>query len=478
MTQKSNRSLGHSLSRRQLLRVMGASAAGLAVAACAPGAAPAPVTQPGTPAVPAAPATVADDVTVRFWNVWGAAREDLMNQIAEGFEAETEGITIQNLVQPFENRAENLFASIASSEPPEVLMATRAELLQFAGEGLIAPIDEYIQSYNVDLNRFYTSEIDNMQWEGQYYSMPMPTGGGVTSLMLVNLDMLEAAGREPVIPRTWQELEDLAREFTVIDSRGLVQVGANVTGTTLGGFVASFFGWLYCNNGQIYSDDMRSPAFNSPEGVETLEWIVNFTNEINGGIQNVIDFFAGPGEATAAQPWYNDTQLINFPNVSIFFHMETYRPDMQWDMGLRPYNGNNPQAESKGLSGEEFAWSYVIPAAVPAERREAAFQWIKKITYDMDGGCWFMQEQLRPSPIIECNEDPIYYDANPHWDKVMQSLESDVSVDILPVHTRVRDAVAQGVQSALFGDATPEEALEQAATQAQAIIDEYWSTVE
>jgi multiple sugar transport system substrate-binding protein len=460
-----------SLSRREVLRMMGMSAAGVAMAACAPIAAPAPAA-PGVDA----PAVAPQEVTVRFWNVWGAAREELMNQIAARFEEENPGITVQNLVQPFENRAENLFASIASSNPPDVLMATRAELLQFVSDGLIIPVDEYIESEGVDLNAFYPAEVGNMSWDGSYYSLPMPTGGGITGLQLVNLDMLEAAGVDPIIPETWQELEDLAREFTISDSRGLVQVGATVTGTTLPGFVASFFAWLYCNNGQIYSDDLRSTAFDSPEGVETLAWMVNFTNEINGGIQNVIDFFAGPGEATAAQPWYNDTQLINFPNVSIFFHMETYRPDMQWDMGLRPYNGANPLAISQGLSGEEFAWSYIIPRAVPAERREAAFKWIKKITYDMDGGCWFMQEQLRPSPIRACNEDPLYYDANPHWDKVLRSLESDVSVNILPVHTRVRDAVAQGVQSAMFGDATPEDALAQAATQAQAIIDEYWST--
>ncbi|MBX2997099.1 MAG: extracellular solute-binding protein [Caldilineaceae bacterium] len=460
-----------SLSRRDLLRMMGMSAAGMAMAACAPIVAPAP----GAPAVDA-PAAAPQEVTVRFWNVWGAAREELMNQIAARFEEEHPGITVENLVQPFENRAENLFASIASSNPPEVLMATRAELLQFANEGLIVPITEYIERDGLDLSAFYDAEIGNMMSGGEYYSLPMPTGGGVTGLQLVNLDMFEAAGMEPVIPETWQQLEDVAREFTILDSRGLVQVGATVTGTTLGGFVGSFFAWLYCNNGQIYSDDLRSTAFDSAEGVETLEWMVNFTNEINGGIQNVIDFFAGPGEATAAQPWYNDTQLINFPNVSIFFHMQTYRPDMGWDMGLRPYNGNNPQAVSQGLSGEEFAWSYVIPQAVPVERREAAFQWIKKIAYDMDGGCWFMQEQLRPSPIRACNEDPLYYNENPHWDKVLRSLESDVSVNILPVHTRVRDAVAQGVQSAMFGDASPVDALAQAATQAQAIIDEYWST--
>lgn len=455
------------LSRRQMLRLIGLSAAGATIAACAPGAPPAAA--PSGAAEPAAPVAAATEV--RFWNVWGAAREELMNQIAERFEEQNSGITVQNLVQPFENRAENLFAAVASSNPPEVLMATRAELLQFADEGLIVPITPYVDSLGLDLGRFYEGEIGNFYWKGELYSMPMPTGGGITGMMLANLDMFKAAGREPVLPATWQELEDAARDFTEVDSRGILKIGANV-GTDVGSFLA----WLYCNNGQIYSDDLRAPAFNSPEGIETLEWMVNFTNEINGGVQNVTDFFAGPGEATEAQPWYNDAQLFNFPNVSIFFHMQTYKPDMQWDVALRPYNGNNPEAKSQGLSGEAFAWGYVIPSSVPEEKREAAFKWVQKITYDMDGGCWFMQEQGRPSPIRECNEDQAYYDANPKWDKVLETLAIDVSVDVLPVHVRIRDIVNQGVQAAMFGDADPDVALNTAADQAQAVIDEYWST--
>lgn len=459
------------MTRREVLRLMGMSAAGTALAACVP-------TAPGGGAAPASSGAAAGEVaaettTIRFWNVWGAAREELINQIAANFEGEYPGVDIENLVQPFENRAENLFAAIASSQPPEVLMASRAEILQMADEGLILPITSYVESAGIDLSAFYDSEIGNFNYKGELYSMPMPTGGGITSLMLVNTDMFAAAGQDVVIPTTWQELEDVAREFTVLDDRGIVTIGANV-GTNVG----SFFAWLYCNNGQIYSDDLRSVAFNSEQGIETLNWMVNFTNEINGGVQNVIDFFAGPGEATEAQPWYNDSQLINFPNVSIFFHIQTYRPDMGWDVGLRPYNANNAEARSQGLSGEEFAWGYVVPKAVPAEKQEAAFNWVKKITYDMDGACWFMQQQGRPSPIKACNEDQVYYDANPKWDKVLETLESDVSVNILPVHVRIRDIVDQGVQAAMFGDKSAEQSLADAAEQAQAVVDEYWSEQE
>ena len=181
--------------------------------------------------------------------------------------------------------------------------------------------------------------------------------------------------------------------------------------------------------------------------------MVNFTNDINGGIQNVTDFFAGPGEATEAQPWYNDAQLINFPNVSIFFHMQTYKPDMAWDMGLRPYNDANAAAKSQGLSGEQFAWGYVVPKAVTGATQDAAFKWLQEITYEPDSAGWFVQQQGRPSPIKAVNEDQTFYDVNPHWDKVLLSLASDVSVAILPVHARVSDIATQGVQAAMFGDA-------------------------
>lgn len=448
------------LSRRAMLQLLGATAVTGALAACAP---------VGAPAGPAG-APAAETVNVRFWNVWGAAREELMNQIIERFEEQNPGITVTNLVQPFEGRAENLFAALNSGDPPEVLMATRAELLKFADDGMILPITSFVESAGLDLDVFYPSEIGNFYWNEELYSMPMPTGGGITSLQLVNNDIFAEEGKEPSLPATWQELEEVAQEFTILDERGIVRIGAS-PGTTVG----SFFAWLYCNNGAIYSDDLRGMAFDSEEGVATLDWMVNFTNEINGGVQNVIDFFAGPGEATEAQPWYNMAQLINFPNVSIFFHMQTFAPDMQWDMSVRPYNGANAAAESRGLSGEEFAWGYVMAHSVPESKREAAFQWIKKITYDEDGGGWFMLQQGRPSPIRQVNEDPSFYEVNPHWDKVLQSLESDVSVPITPEHTRIRDVVDQAVQAALFGDQSPAEALANAATQAQTILDEYYA---
>ncbi len=389
-------------------------------------------------------AATGETVTVRFWNHW-LARAELIDQIIADFEQDFPNIDVENLGQPWDRREENMFAALASNDPPEVVMATRAELLKLANDGLIVPITDMVEEQGLDLEKFYPAEINNFYWEGELYSMPMPTGGGITGMILINKDMFEAAGLEPVPPQTWQELWDVGKALTVVDDKGIVQIGANV-GTS----ATSFFGWLYTNNGQIYSDDLRSVAFNSPEGVETLQWMVDYTNEINGGVQDVLDFYVTGQEANEAQPWYNDIEAMQFPNVSIFFHMQTFKPELQWDLGHRPYNANNPDAKSQGISGEEFAWGYVIPSGVPEEKREAAFEWIKKITYEEDAAGWFMIQQSRPSPIrAETKTRSITRRILPGTKCLPRWVTMCLSH--LPEHVRVRDIVNQAVEAAMFG---------------------------
>ncbi len=423
-------------------------------------------------------ADAGEDVTVHFWNHWLAAREELINQMIADFEAANPGITVVNQGQPWERRQENMFTALASNDPPEVIMATRSEILKLADDGLIVPITGIVDDLGLDLDIFYPGEINNMYWEDELYSMPMPTGGGVTGILLINSDMFEAAGLEPVPPMTWAEMEEAATALTVLDDRGILELGVNVIGEGSDANAGAFFAWLYTNNGKIYSDDLTTVEFNSPEGVETLQWMVDFTNEINGGVENVYDFFITGQEANESQPWYNDTQAMSTPNVSIFFHMNTFKPELQYEVGLRPYNADNPDAQSQGISGEAFGWGYVIPSGVPEEKREAAVKWIQKITYEEDGAGWFMMEQGRPSPIRAVNQNEMYYEVNPSWDVVLESLERDVSVPLFPDHVRVRDMVNQAVEAALFGEMTPEEALNDAAEQAQVLLDEYWSSSE
>jgi ABC-type glycerol-3-phosphate transport system substrate-binding protein len=97
------------------------------------------------------PQPVTETVTVEWMNWWGDQREALMDTCIERFEEEFPHIHVENQVQPWDNREQRAATAIASGTPPGLLMITRAEAQKFAVEGLIVPIDDYIQIHGQDL---------------------------------------------------------------------------------------------------------------------------------------------------------------------------------------------------------------------------------------------------------------------------------------------------------------------------------------
>lgn len=435
---------------------------------------PAPVATPTPMTAPVSkPLSQRRKVTLEFWNWWGVQRKPLMDEILAQFSQTYPWITVNNVVQPWDRRAEKVLTALASGNPPQVIMATREEIVRFAAEGLIIPITKYVKSRNLNVNEmFYQSEIESMWWKGELYSTPMPTAGGETGLMFIHKPLLQQAGLDPAKPpKTWQELEQAARTTTKRSpAKGIEVMGADV-GTNGTAFIA----WLYTNNGAFLSDDLRKITFHSEEGVQTLEWMLKFTNEINGGVENVNDFWqAATGEA-GQFPFYQNRLAFWFTNVSAFFHIKNFAPNLQWGLTLRPYNGANPKAGSHGVAALAFGWGYVIPKGLDSDTEEAAYLLVEWITTTEQGACRFMFEQMRPSPLKKCNENPKYKEINPYWDVVKESLARDIPVKITPVQSQLYQALNQQVQEAFFRRKTAKEALAQAAEQAQRVLDEWWS---
>ncbi len=289
--------------------------------------------------------------------------------------------------------------------------------------------------------------------------------------------MLAEAGLDPETPvTTWQELTEASRAITQKDDIGVTVMGAN-----LGSGPVGFGQWLYTNGGKFVSDDAHTIQFHDDAGVQTLEWMVNFTNEINGGIDNNNEFLAGTSDTSADHPYYTDKLGFLFTGVWQFGHLQATDPDMwadtsTWGVGQMPYNGNNPAASHAGVAGLSGSWGYVIPASTPQDQADAAYQYLEFFGTHEAGGCLFLFNQGRPSPVAQCNQNAAYYDSNPYWDVVLKSLASDVSVAVTPVQTRINDVVSNVVEEAYFGVESPADALAKGAEESQRILDEFWAS--
>lgn len=410
-------------------------------------------------------------ITINFWNWWDVGRQPLMDSIIAAFQEEFPNITVNNVPQTWDRRDEVVTTALAGGEPPEIIMASRQEIVRFADNGAITPINSYVEAQGIDLAAYYESEIASMWWEDQLYALPMPTAGGETGLYFYNTRLMEEAGLDPESPpQTWDELDAAAGALTVLSSDGAIdQLGINLSISHL-----AFLSQLYTNNGALYSDDLKTATFNSAQGIETLQWMVDFVNRHIGGQQNFLDWEAtiNAGE----DPFHQERLAMQFQNVSQFFHIKNNVPDLPYGVHFRPYNSNNPEAKSQGVAAMSFGWGYIIPSGLDPAVEEAAFNFVKRITYDDSGACTFMVEQERPSPLIACNERPEFSENNPHWDKVQQVLESDISVGIVPVQAEILATLADYVELVGFEEFSAEDGLNTAAEEAQGILDDYWSS--
>jgi multiple sugar transport system substrate-binding protein len=409
-------------------------------------------------------------VTVRFWNWWDVGRQPLMDAIIADFQKEFPNIKVENVPQAWDRRDEVVVTALSGGEPPEVLMASRQEIVRFADSGAIIPIDSYVEANGIDPNAYYESEISSMWWKDQLYALPMPTAGGETGIYFYNTALFEQAGLDPAKPpTTWAELDEACGKLTKLTDGAIEQMGVNLSVAHM-----PFLAQLYTNNGALYSDDLKTVTFNSAQGIETLQWLYDFVGKHYGGQQAVLDWEAAIQQGE--DRFHQQRLAIQFQNVSQFFHIKDKAPDVKYDVAFRPYNDANPDAKSQGVSALTFGWGYVIPVGLDKAVEEAAFTFIKRITWDEAGACEFMLAQERPSPLIACNENPEYAELNPHWDKVQQMLETDVSVGIVPVQAEIFQILADYVELVAFDEMSAEEGLNTAAEEAQAVLDEYWSS--
>ncbi|MEZ4560448.1 MAG: ABC transporter substrate-binding protein [Caldilineaceae bacterium] len=434
-------------------------------------AAPAPVSAPAAEPGTAETASTApgdkEPVTLVFWHHWGGNRVPLMEEQIRRFEEKYPWITVEMTLQPWENRLQKILTSVAAGEPPDVTMLGRQDLPAFVEQGALMPIDDLMSAAGITADMFYEAEINGAIYNGQTYLLPLPTGGGI-SILWYNKDMFAEVGLDPESPpQTWAELEEAAKALTIMENGELQRVGIN---PRLNGLHAgiSFLGWLHNNGGQWISDDMRTITWNSPEGLEALQWVVDFTNNINGGVEEVDAFYSQTGEWENG-PFYTGYEAMQTNNAELFKILE-FAPDMDFDIAPIPYGPQGDPAKRGFVYG---GWGYVIPEGV--EHVEEAWLLLEFLTADMDGGCWFLQEQQRPSPWIECNEQPESSADNPYWDGFLEVLGTDQVIPVSPVQPAIEEIVIQMQEEALFGVQTPEEALAWGAAEAQAVLDEFWA---
>ncbi len=398
--------------------------------------------------------------SLQLWTIWGGTRVPLMDEQSRRFTERNPGVTVEHVVLNGNERLDKILTAMAGGSPPDVPMIGRQEipLLVEKVAGLV-PIDAYMTRDRVSKSLFYEAEIGMCAYNGKTWALPMPTAGTYGNVYY-NRDWLTQQGLDPdkSPPRSWDQLEELARKLTVRDGTKIAKLGFPMD--TLW---TTFWHWQSLNGGTFWSSDGRKITLEKAE--DTLQWMVDFRNKINGGLSALQGFPPGGGN-----PFYTGVQAQTVSGVWYWYQIKTEAPDLHAGVYLRPARKGD---EPKYLSLE--AWAYGLSKG--GRYPEQAWALVQFLTTDKDGAGWFMQQQGRPAPVKEFNQAPEMRQISPYWDVLLKALEHSVApATFLPVHNEVVKAFSDQLAKLNQEQSTVQETVASMRADAQRIVDEFWAS--
>jgi len=402
-----------------------------------------------------------DVIEVQDWNFGG--RPHLMvwlRQRAESFEQTHPGIKVVQSDKSWNMIREILYTSFSTGTGPDVVNTHANYAAEFGEAGYYYPVNKFADFEQV--RKWYLPELlASTMYKGDYYGLP---SSAIAFALVCNKALFDAEGIAP--PKTWSQFRESAKRLTKdtngdgsIDQYGLVLMGGDK-----GGFAYRMVPFFYKAGVNFMSDDLTQVQFNSPMGVATLKLFADMYQIDHSiapgflayGHTESNDMFCGNKVAMCIEgPWVRgmvgekdptkQLYVVAVPVPDAMIDKYETAPTLQ-DMVMYSVN-----AHSKNLNA---AWEFIKYL----RNEEADMAWVR----DDMGATAVTHAALHSDEAKKVQDLPLFINELKH-------------ARPLPPHPRIV-AVASNTftpfcQKAIVGELTPQEALDQAAREAQAVVE-------
>jgi pectin-derived oligosaccharide transport system substrate-binding protein len=239
----------------------------LVLAACSSPAAPTPTQAPAS-GTAAAPAANQAPVELRFaW--WGSQdRHDRTIKAIQLFQQQHPNITITYEFAGFQDYFTKMSTYATGGNLPDLMQQDYATINQWTNNGLLMPLDDYVNDHTINLTDVPKNSIDGGRINGKLIAINL---GNNSQAMMLDTDAFQKAGVPlPADNWTWDDFSKDAMQLH--DKLGVAAGGANLDDPQMWKSLFIGYGkWVYTpdNKGLGYSDDQ--PFVNYLKMLGTLE---------------------------------------------------------------------------------------------------------------------------------------------------------------------------------------------------------------
>jgi sn-glycerol 3-phosphate transport system substrate-binding protein len=207
---------------------------------------------------------------INFWYAVGGAQGTALQEMIAEFNATNEyGITVTGTYSGnYGETAQKVMASLESGGLPDAGLIPAGPLWTCREGNYL--LEEYLAGpEGLDESAFWPVLWDYNRYEDHICALPFNNS---TMVMYYNKDLMAQAGLDPEAPpQTWDELKEQARAIT------------EAVPGTIGVEVRDEAWWLKAlilqNGAEIMNEDATAPAFNTPAGVEAMEFWKSLIDE-------------------------------------------------------------------------------------------------------------------------------------------------------------------------------------------------------
>jgi len=452
--------------RKSLVSLVAILLLSVTLGACGEGEKGAPTAQtPGTR--PAGP------VTIELWHSEVASNQDAINGLVERFNASQGEVRVHALFQgTYEDAMAKLVASLNTGNVPAVMLPGDSYTQMMIDSGAVAPMQDFVDRDGYDLSDLDPKGVEAFTVQDRLWAMPFAIE---FPLLYYNKLTFREVGLDPEKPpQDLEELRQYSEKILKRDSAGNV---------VRSGIALDVVGWLrnvLAEHGDLWVDKENGREgratkvlFNNDTGRWFFQW---WHDMVDSGLAYNVG--RNPTMAEGLLAIVSDRAPMTFSSTGALRSViDVLEQGVQGvEIGISRLPG------VPGGTGGTYMTSYGlwILNVRPKEEQEAAWKFIKWLMEPEQQAEWFAGSGYLP--VSRSSVDlPAAQDAVARYPLFREALDLYLNAPATPASLgaalgptkKVDEAVYRGVEEMVSGIKDPQQALGDAAAEANRIIEEY-----
>lgn len=358
---------------------------------------------------------------------------------------------------------------LAKEKKPDIISANDTILSQYAGSGLIDPLDDLLNDRSMAGDDYNWQEFAERTRNAASWSKEPGTKRQVYGLPfeLAVWGYFYRSDLIPTPPETFTDYLEISKKFTrSINPSSPTQYGALAHAKQLPPQYKEWYAWMWAYGGEIF-DEKLNPVFNSPEAVKSLE-----------------DFYGLLTQYKAMPPdvaTYSDTEK------STAFQNEVAPHVMHWAHQWPVYldKAQSPRIADKvkftmvpGMPGKDgkllrvpYAQQWMLGLNPNGQNKKEAFRFIAWLTSPKGMKAWVeagWNSPPRPSALA----DPALKARNPSFQVTEEAIKiAKYGPGYIKEYAQIADSkLLPALSQVMAGSQTPRQALDSVVAEARDLL--------